>query len=65
MYISLPKDLYFASQTSNIGSVSTQFYAQSSQGSQYSSDDLFMKNARVIRLGDMKKLKTVWSFFVN
>ncbi|KAK2392301.1 hypothetical protein QL285_065676 [Trifolium repens] len=55
---SLPKDLYFASQTSNIGSVSTRFYAQSSQGSQYSSDDLFMKNACVIRLGDIKKLKT-------
>ncbi|GAU22595.1 hypothetical protein TSUD_134950 [Trifolium subterraneum] len=37
---------------------STQFYTQTSVGSQYNSDETFMKQAHVISLGDMKKLKT-------
>ncbi|KAK2353693.1 replication protein A 70 kDa DNA-binding subunit B [Trifolium repens] len=36
---------------------STQFYTQTSDGSKYKSDEVFMKQACVISLGDMKNLK--------
>ncbi|WJX39115.1 hypothetical protein P8452_26698 [Trifolium repens] len=53
-----PKEATYLAQSSNISN-STQFYTQASAGSQYNSDDNFMKQARVISLADMKKLKTV------
>jgi hypothetical protein len=55
---SLPKEATYLAQSSNISN-STQFYTQASAGSQYNDDDNFMKQARVISLADMKKLKTV------
>ncbi|GAU12584.1 hypothetical protein TSUD_131940 [Trifolium subterraneum] len=54
---SIPKEPSFLSQNTSI-SASTQFYSQSSAGSQYNTDDTFMNTARVISLGEMKKLRT-------
>jgi hypothetical protein len=44
---------------------STQFYTQSTAGSQFNSDENFMKQARIVNLSDMKKLKLVWSCFCD
>ncbi|XP_045789228.1 uncharacterized protein LOC123884216 isoform X5 [Trifolium pratense] len=53
---SLPNDATYPSQSFH-GTTSTQFRTQSSVGSQYTSDENFCNQARVIGLGDMKKLK--------
>jgi hypothetical protein len=47
------------SQNTVISSSSTQYYTQSSAGSQYDSDENFMKHAFIVSLADMKKLKKV------
>ncbi|GAU51524.1 hypothetical protein TSUD_413880 [Trifolium subterraneum] len=53
---SLPKDVTYPSQ--NIAAFnSTQFYSQSSGSSQYNTDETFMKQARIISIAEMKKLK--------
>ncbi|GAU45447.1 hypothetical protein TSUD_107390 [Trifolium subterraneum] len=52
----LPKDVTFPTQ-SGAPSNSSQIYSVTSAASQYSSDENFMKHARVVQLGDMKKLK--------
>ncbi|WJX32236.1 hypothetical protein P8452_20581 [Trifolium repens] len=52
----LPNDVTYPTQN-YAASHSTQFYTQTSDGSQYKSDEVFMKQACVISLGDMKKLK--------
>ncbi|GAU17227.1 hypothetical protein TSUD_324300 [Trifolium subterraneum] len=52
----LPKDVTFPTQ-SGAPSNSSQIYSVTSAASQYSSDENFMKHARVIQLRDMKKLK--------
>ncbi|MCH96403.1 hypothetical protein A2U01_0017389 [Trifolium medium] len=52
----MPKDVTYPTQNF-AASNSTQFYTQTSGGSQYKSDEVFMKQVRVISLGDMKKLK--------
>jgi hypothetical protein len=55
---SLPANVTYATQNT-ISSNSTQFYTQTSAGSQNTSDDNWMKGARILSLGDMKKLKVV------
>ncbi|WJX14832.1 hypothetical protein P8452_05041 [Trifolium repens] len=54
---SLPKNVINMSQNTIISSSSTQYYTQSSAGSQYDSDENFMKHASIVSLADMKKLK--------
>ncbi|KAK2433427.1 replication protein A 70 kDa DNA-binding subunit B [Trifolium repens] len=54
---SLPKNVINMSQNTVISSSSTQYYTQSSAGSQYDSDENFMKHASIVSLADMKKLK--------
>jgi hypothetical protein len=34
-------------------------------GSQYNSDELFMKRAKILNLAEMKLLKTVWLYFTH
>ncbi|WJX81040.1 hypothetical protein P8452_63970 [Trifolium repens] len=53
---SMPKELALSTQHS-ASSNTTQFYSQSSAGSQFNSDENFMKQARIVNLSDMKKLK--------
>ncbi|KAK2411014.1 replication protein A 70 kDa DNA-binding subunit B [Trifolium repens] len=52
----LPDNVTYLTQTP-IASKSTHFYTQTSAGSQHTSDDNWMKGARILSLGDMKKLK--------
>ncbi|WJX75061.1 hypothetical protein P8452_58633 [Trifolium repens] len=52
---SLAKNVDYNTQQSAI-STSTQMYTQGSVGTQYNSDEYFMKDAQVVRLADMKKL---------
>ncbi|XP_045805054.1 uncharacterized protein LOC123898203 isoform X2 [Trifolium pratense] len=53
---SLPKETVYASQNRSF-STSTQLYTQSYAGTQYNTDENFMRNAQVLSLGAMKKLK--------
>ncbi|GAU45084.1 hypothetical protein TSUD_85700 [Trifolium subterraneum] len=54
---SLPNDRVYPARS--LGAASSQGWnSQTSGGSQFNSDEDFMKQARVIRLGDMKKLKS-------
>jgi hypothetical protein len=56
----LPKDVTYSTQNS-VASSSTQFFTQTNVGSQFNSDEIFIKQTRIVTLGDMKKLKVVWS----
>ncbi|KAK2363415.1 hypothetical protein QL285_088405 [Trifolium repens] len=53
---SLPKDVTYSTQNS-YGSSSTPNYTQSNAGSQYNSEENFMKQARIVTISEMKKLK--------
>ncbi|WJX64181.1 hypothetical protein P8452_48995 [Trifolium repens] len=53
---SLPKDVVYMSQNKE-ASNSTAYYTQSTHATQFNSDENFLKQARVISLADMKKLK--------
>ncbi|WJX16898.1 DNA helicase [Trifolium repens] len=53
---SLPKNVDYSTQQSAAISTSTQIYTQGSVGTQYNSDEYFMKDAQVVRLADMKKM---------
>ncbi|WJX68256.1 hypothetical protein P8452_52644 [Trifolium repens] len=53
---SLPDNVTYVTQNT-ISSNSTQFYTQTSAGSQNTSDENWIKGARILSLGDMKKLK--------
>ncbi|KAK2356384.1 hypothetical protein QL285_093721 [Trifolium repens] len=53
---SLPDNVTYLPHTP-MASKSTHFYTQTSGGSQNTSDDNWMKGARILSLGDMKKLK--------
>jgi hypothetical protein len=55
---SLPKDVAYMSQKQEVSN-STPYYSQTSVASQFNSDDNFLKQARVVTLGEMKKLKQV------
>jgi hypothetical protein len=58
----MPKELALSTQHS-ASSNTTQFYSQSSAGSQFNSDENFMKQARIVNLSDMKKLKVVCLYY--
>jgi hypothetical protein len=51
----------YSTQQSAAISTSTQIYTQGSVGTQYNSDEYFMKDAQVVRLADMKKMNEVVS----
>ncbi|WJX70134.1 hypothetical protein P8452_54278 [Trifolium repens] len=53
---SLPKDVAYMSQKQEVSN-STPYYSQTTAASQFSSDENFLKQARVVTLGEMKKLK--------
>ncbi|WJX76153.1 hypothetical protein P8452_59600 [Trifolium repens] len=53
---SLPKDVTYSTQNS-YGSSSTPNYTQSNAGSQFNSEENFMKQARIVTISEMKKLK--------
>ncbi|WJX54921.1 hypothetical protein P8452_40751 [Trifolium repens] len=53
---SLPKDVTYSTQNS-YGSSSALKYTQSTAGSQFNTDENFMKQARIVTLAEMKKLK--------
>jgi uncharacterized membrane protein YjjP (DUF1212 family) len=55
---SLPKDVAYMSQKQEVSN-STPYYSQTTTASQFSSDENFLKQARVVTLGEMKKLKQV------
>jgi hypothetical protein len=55
---SLPDNVTYLTQHT-ISSNSTHFYTQTSAGSQHTSDDNWLKGARILSLGDIKKLKLV------
>jgi uncharacterized membrane protein YjjP (DUF1212 family) len=55
---SLPKDVAYMSQKQEVSN-STPYYSQTTAASQFSSDENFLKQARVVTLGEMKKLKQV------
>jgi hypothetical protein len=57
---SLPDNVTYLPHTP-MASKSTHFYTQTSGGSQNTSDDNWMKGARILSLGDMKKLKVVFN----
>ncbi|KAK2397017.1 hypothetical protein QL285_058643 [Trifolium repens] len=54
---SFPKDANYSTQSAAISNV-TQGFTQGSVGSQYNSDELFMKRAKILNLAEMKLLKT-------
>ncbi|WJX42670.1 hypothetical protein P8452_29876 [Trifolium repens] len=53
---SLPKDVAYMSHKQEV-SYSTPYYSQTTTASQFSSDENFLKHARVVTLGEMKKIK--------
>jgi hypothetical protein len=55
---SLPKDVAYMSHKQEV-SYSTPYYSQTTAASQFSSDENFLKHARVVTLGEMKKIKQV------
>jgi hypothetical protein len=57
-HFSLPKDVVYMSQNKE-ASNSTAYYTQSTHATQFNSDENFLKQACVISLADMKKLKQV------
>jgi hypothetical protein len=56
--LSLPKDVNYSTQSAAISNV-TQGFTQGSVGSQYNTEELFMRRATVLSLAEMKLLKTV------
>ncbi|GAU44162.1 hypothetical protein TSUD_377620 [Trifolium subterraneum] len=55
---SLPKDRSYPTQSYRVSN-SSQWFSQTSGGSQYNADEIFMKGARILPIAEIKKLKRV------
>ncbi|GAU46241.1 hypothetical protein TSUD_280680 [Trifolium subterraneum] len=53
---SLPKDRSYPTQSYRVSN-SSQWFSQTSGGSQYNADEIFMKGARILPIAEIKKLK--------